>query len=93
MENKEPVLVDGIHYYGEAPTGETPPRDRSDDTWHDRKTPRKGCLHCESGQSGGHYTCTAEKPCQDCVDEGMTAAENVAAGFGPNGEDTGPDDY
>jgi hypothetical protein len=94
--NKPPVVVNGITYYGPPPTADdTTPAGRSDtDTWHDRKTPRKGCLHCADGDGRGHYFCTEAEPCGDCVDEGLTAAENVAAGYGPHGEDTGSEhDY
>lgn len=47
------------------------------------------CVHCYERQSGGHYACTEHEPCQDCIDDSLTAAENIAAGYGPNGEDTG----
>lgn len=97
--NSTPEVVNGITYYfGKPPEGGGgTPANVSADTWHDRKAPRKGCMHCEGGESGGHYLCTNGEPCQDCVDEGLTAAENVTAGYGPNGEDTGseydPYDY
>ncbi len=66
------------------------------DTWHDASNPQPGCVHCDDssagpffGAGGGHYLCTASVPCQDCADDAQTARENVAAGYGPNGEDTG----
>lgn len=59
------------------------------DTWHDSLNPRRGCLHCAEGDPCSHYLCTETRPCQDCIDDALTAAENIAAGYGANGEDTG----
>lgn len=61
------------------------------DTWHSANTlPRRGCLHCADGTRGGHYLCTEDRPCQDCVDDALTAAEDIA-GYGPClEEDDGP---
>lgn len=57
------------------------------DTWHDATEPMKGCLHCEDGKARGHYLHTEDEPCEDCVDEARTGAENIASGYGWNGED------
>jgi hypothetical protein len=62
--------------------------------WHKRVANVPGCMHCADGShASGHYVCTRDAPCGDCVDEGLTAAENIAAGFGAHGEDTGADMY
>lgn len=67
------------------------------DTWHTRserrpkRHRRRPCLHCDDGTRGEHYLCSEERPCQDCVDDALTAAENIASGYGPHGEDTGAD--
>lgn len=63
------------------------------DSWHDRKTNRQfGCRHCNEGGSGGHYYChEGGKPCQDCTDDALWTQENIDAGYGPMGEDTGYD--
>lgn len=63
----------------------------TDTTWHfanDRDN-NPECVHCTEGPNGGHYVCTENNPCQDCLDDALTASENVASGYGPNGEDTG----
>ena len=56
------------------------------DTWHDASAQVPGCCHCESGDSS-HYVCLPGHGCQDCADDGMLVAENLAAGYGPRGED------
>ena len=61
------------------------------DTWHPAKSaPVPGCLHCEESASGGHYHCTEDTPCQDCTDDGLSAAEDIAAGYGPEILDEDP---
>lgn len=62
-------------------------------TWHSYPITQDHsvCVHCYERQSGGHYACTEDNPCQDCTDDSLTASENIAAGYGPHGEDTGSD--
>ena len=62
------------------------------DTWHYRHPSSpygRQCLHCSEGDGQGHYLCTEEVPCQDCRDMAEWHSENIAAGYGPWGEDTG----
>jgi hypothetical protein len=59
------------------------------DSWHADRALVRGCVHCADGDTRGHYHCRESGPCQDCTGDALTAAENVAAGYGPNGEDTG----
>jgi hypothetical protein len=62
--------------------------------WHKRVAGVVGCLHCEDGSfASGHYVCTHGAPCDDCMDAGVSAAENIAAGYGANGEDTDDEMY
>ncbi len=58
--------------------------------WHDRVTSDERCEHCAAGKAG-HYACYEGEWCQDCQDDAQTAAEDISAGYGPNGEDTGYD--
>lgn len=61
-------------------------------SWHMDRALVRGCMHCWEGDTRGHYHCREDAPCQDCSDGSLTAAENIAAGYGPHGEDTGDGD-
>lgn len=46
------------------------------------------CLGCIGEHPGkGHYRCAEGAPCQDCLDDGLTAAENIANGYDAHGYD------
>lgn len=66
------------------------------DTWHSATTRRpkrhrrRPCLHCADGTRGGHYLCTETRPCQDCVDDALTAAEDLLYDSGDWDTDDGP---
>lgn len=56
--------------------------------WHNVADPvaHPDCVHCQDGDRG-HYTCDEYDACMDCADDALYAAENVAAGWGPHGEE------
>jgi hypothetical protein len=61
------------------------------DTWHSPKDAfQPECIHCQDSypeSTSEHYTCVDGAPCQDCEDDALYAAENVAAGWGAHGEE------